>query len=406
MRLAATWFFAAVLGLGWLAYQQHDRLIECNNPLVSTQAECYYSINWLQARHLFLHHAKRAGAELVELEIGKDLVIDVAVLLPHQSSPYNPEDLVIHISGTHGVEGFAGSAIQSAFLHRVSLGLQPINKTMVLVHGLNPFGMQNYRRANEHNVDLNRNIRFKGDFNELTNRDPNIAGYETFKHVLNPQRAPGWKSNLQLIVDAMKIAYQHGMDGAHLFKRAFVTGTYTNPTGPFFGGREMQPSHLALGKFLTERGFIHRKRVVFVDVHTGLGPFAKDTLLVSHNVDQVHKQYGGEKSREPYKIEHQGGSNVEGAAKGYDLVDTDAQTAYGKLFDSQPMISITQEIGTVPSVMAAWALIQENQAWFHGTPHDKRSGGERLKHAFSPHSQSFAEKIIKRGLIVLEQSLL
>lgn len=392
------------LGLGWLAYEQHDRLIECNNPLVSTRAECYYSINWLQARHLFLHHAKRAGAELVELEIGKDLVIDVAVLVPNQ--PSNPEDLLVHISGTHGVEGFAGSAIQSAFLHRIALGLQPVNKTLVLVHGLNPFGMQNYRRANEHNVDLNRNIRFKGDFGELTNRDPNIAGYETFKHVLSPQRAPGWRSNLELLADAVKIAFEYGTDGARLFKRAFVTGTYTNPTGPFFGGREMQPSHLALGKFLTERNFTHRKRVVFVDVHTGLGPFAKDTLIVSHNVDQVRERYGADKSREPYKVEYQGDAKGDGAAGGYDLVDTDAQTAYVKLFDSQPLVSITQEIGTVPSFMAAWALIQENQAWFHGTERDKHSGGERLKRAFSPHSQSFAERIIKRGLIVLEQSLL
>lgn len=398
MKLLVALLLGALLGY---YYSQYDVLLPCNNPLESTKAECYYSPNWLAARNLFLHHAKQAGAELVELNIGPGLVIDVAVI--NATAPNsNPEDIVIHISGTHGVEGFAGSAVQSAFLHQ--LRTRKVNKTLVFVHGLNPFGMQNFRRANENNVDINRNVLFNGEFASLTNRDPNLAGYEDYTHVFNPQRRSGWESDLQIIFDFVKMAWKQGKEFPHNFKRALVSGTYSNKQGLFYGGNELQPSHVALSRFLVDRGFTKRRNVVFVDVHTGLGPFAKDTLIVSHQFEVVRRVFGGPKGREPYSIEFQGEKGGNEASDGYDLVQTDTQTAYGALFEHQPILSLTQEFGTVPSIAAAYALIKENQAWFHSK--DLRRDGEGLKAAFSPHSQSFAERVIKRGLIVLEQTLL
>ena len=63
--------------------------------------------------------------------------------------------VVLHSSGLHGVEGFAGSAIQIQTvreLPRISEGT-----ALILVHILNPYGISWLRRANENNVDLNRN---------------------------------------------------------------------------------------------------------------------------------------------------------------------------------------------------------------------------------------------------------
>ena len=142
------------------------------------------------------------------------LTLDVAVL------PGNTKELgtIVHSSGVHGVEGYAGSAIQLALLELLTSASQNKNKgksnaqnrpTIVMVHAVNPVGMNQYRRCNENNVDLNRNgIILSGaesnqDDNKnggsvddamyvsfqdfLNKRDPNIAGYEDFRHLFVPE---------------------------------------------------------------------------------------------------------------------------------------------------------------------------------------------------------------------------
>ena len=99
--------------------------------------------------------------------------IDVAVL-------EGAADVVLlHISGTHGVEGHAGSAIQRRLLRRVSSAGSLQNymasiaegckdgdlvPTVVLVHALNPYGFVMGRRVDQDNVDLNRNALPKEKF--------------------------------------------------------------------------------------------------------------------------------------------------------------------------------------------------------------------------------------------------
>ncbi len=83
---------------------------------------------------------------------GEELAIDMLWVGAH-----DPEQVLLHISGTHGVEGYAGSAIQSAIVESESLAVGP-NQAVVFIHGLNPWGMAHLRRFNESNVDLNRNF--------------------------------------------------------------------------------------------------------------------------------------------------------------------------------------------------------------------------------------------------------
>ena len=80
------------------------------------------------------------------------LTIDVAVLGDAASAPA----VFLHTSGTHGVEGFAGSAIQVAYLR--SGRPPPANVALVLVHGVNAHGFAEGRRWTERGVDLNRNF--------------------------------------------------------------------------------------------------------------------------------------------------------------------------------------------------------------------------------------------------------
>ncbi|MES1264355.1 MAG: DUF2817 domain-containing protein, partial [Variovorax sp.] len=121
-----------------------------------------FAANYAQARAGFLAAAEQRGLKAESALLpgrkgaqGEDLAMD-AVLL----GPADAASLLIVTSGTHGVEGFCGSGCQRAlladddWLRRVDAG----KVAVLLVHALNPWGFSYLRRANEDNIDLNRNF--------------------------------------------------------------------------------------------------------------------------------------------------------------------------------------------------------------------------------------------------------
>ena len=113
---------------------------------------------YAEARRRFLAAARRAGADVSShrhpepgLE-GEELGVDVALVGPHDA-----EAVLVVVSGTHGVEGFTGSALQTHWLDE-GLHDRPTDVAVVLVHALNPYGFSWVRGVNEDNVVLNRNF--------------------------------------------------------------------------------------------------------------------------------------------------------------------------------------------------------------------------------------------------------
>ena len=120
--------------------------------------EEYFSHDYREARNRFVAAARQAGADLSHLELqarqtGRGLCTDIAWL-----GSKSPRRALLTVSGVHGVEGFAGSAVQLAALHNLP-ALQD-DTALVMIHVLNPYGMANLRRFNDNNVDLNRNFKF------------------------------------------------------------------------------------------------------------------------------------------------------------------------------------------------------------------------------------------------------
>jgi hypothetical protein len=109
-----------------------------------------YAISTLIAREKFRKEVQRhPNMELRSLGmklnqtghhgINDDLTIDVGVLRRSKTK------VLIHICGTHGVEGFVGSAIQSFLLDNSTIIKKDDHyddtlPTLVFVHALNPFG--------------------------------------------------------------------------------------------------------------------------------------------------------------------------------------------------------------------------------------------------------------------------
>lgn len=227
-----------------------------------------------ESRSRFLDAAAAAGAEVssyshpsLGLE-GERLAIDVASVGPRDS----PSVLLI-VSGTHGVEGFTGSALQHHWFarHAPQLADRP---RVVLVHALNPHGFSWVRRVNEDNVDLNRN------FVDWSLPPPANEGYGGIAHLLVPD---AWDGDRQETTTRQLLAYAEQVGFARL-QEVVSAGQYTHPTGVFYGGTGPVWSHRWLVEHLaTLLGPAERLGVI--DLHTGLGAWGDGELISHEGVD-------------------------------------------------------------------------------------------------------------------------
>ena len=139
--------------------------------------------DYATSRAAFLASAERHGATLehhVHPRTGPDggeLATDVARLGP---PPGEARRVVVVASGTHGVEGHAGSGLQGLVLDDPRTAALPQDTAMLLVHAVNPFGMAWSRRVDHDNVDVNRNfVDFGGPL-------PASEHYPRIDAILNP----------------------------------------------------------------------------------------------------------------------------------------------------------------------------------------------------------------------------
>ena len=223
---------ATTLLLGWIAWRPRRPFPVLTNP----SAE-YYPDEYDDARRLFRQKAEAAGATLHILPLegecwggmcgdpnafeGEDrLTVDVAVLTSSSAAGTGP--LLLHMSGVHGVEGHAGSAIQCKWLDMVAKKevALPNGVTVVIVHVMNPYGFKHGRRYNENNVDLNRNMLVGLDgtpvdagwtFSWARDSHPVKADYDRFSSAINYAR-PWWCpfDDVLFFLNAAYLLWRHG----------------------------------------------------------------------------------------------------------------------------------------------------------------------------------------------------
>ena len=117
-----------------------------------------FSNSYAEARSRFVNAARDAQATLTTVihpRVGPDggfLSTDIAWVGPEDAAK-----VLVVISGTHGVEGFFGSAVQAEWLRRPEFRELPQDIAVLFIHAINPYGFAWERRANEDNVDVNRN---------------------------------------------------------------------------------------------------------------------------------------------------------------------------------------------------------------------------------------------------------
>lgn len=179
------------------------------------------------------------------------------------------KNLLVLVSGTHGVEALAGSAVQRYFLDQK---YNHQHTALLMIHGFNLWGFKNLRRVNENNIDLNRN--FILDRNHFKPDDSMYAKLNTF---LNPEAAASSNilSRAWFIAKAIYQITQHSIETLRV---SILKGQYSFEKGIFYGGKEPQEQELLITQLIA-RYFAPYKKVFLIDLHTGYGEKGKLHLL-------------------------------------------------------------------------------------------------------------------------------
>jgi hypothetical protein len=354
------------------------------------QTDDYFPSDYFVAREAF--RARAAAGELMSRAIrapgpnGESLSVDGAYL----GTPL-PRRLALITSGIHGVEGYAGSALQQLWLAEFA-GALPAETGCLLVHGLNPFGYAHGRRVNEDNVDLNRNAlaAFPGPAN---------PDYRRLNDWLNPVSPPprlddfAWQALPQL--------WRHGRAA---LAQAVGAGQYEFPHGLFFGGTARAESLAILEEWLAQPRFAAVRQVRHFDLHAGPGRYGRCQLLTDAPADSPAfgewvRGFGAElvKSDHAAHATHYSASGI--------LAELTRRA-----FAASEVRAVTVEFGTLGPMAMLRLLRAENRLHHHGSRGVKQATRIRvaLLEAMAPRDRAWRTAVIagERRLFTQLQALL
>lgn len=229
-----------------------------------------FATSYEQARRLFCATAEHKGGQLhryphptLSGPQGEALSVDVACFGPASASR-----ALLVISGTHGLEGFLGSAAQIAWMKSWEAPTLPEDTRVVLVHAINPWGFAHLSRTTENNVDLNRN------FIDHAAGHPDNPGYAAMHdRLLGPEWTTRRIAAAQKAMD--DYAAKHGGDA--LFD-TLARGQYTHPEGLNYGGNSAEWSHQIL-QTIVQTHLSGVRKLAFIDWHTGVGDYGEPFFL-------------------------------------------------------------------------------------------------------------------------------
>jgi hypothetical protein len=261
-------------------------------------------------------------------------------------------NLLLVISGTHGVEGFAGSGCQVGFFDDQLYESLPPHAGATIVHALNPFGFAWLRRVNEDNVDLNRNFR------DFTKPLPLSRDYNMLHKMLVPDDWDGPKRKEADAALAKSIADK----GPKAFQAAISGGQYSHADGLFYGGKQQTWSNRTFHQILVDHVSSDIKNIAVLDLHTGLGPTGYGEpihLGASRESFDLAKSWYGPSVTNPTKGDSVS-ANITGTVADALLALPNVQTIY-----------IALEYGTIPVMEVLTALRADN--WLHAVSTDQQS---------------------------------
>jgi hypothetical protein len=301
--------------------------------------------------------------------------------------PQEARRILLVISATHGVEGFAGSAIQLAALRRARTQILPPDTGLVLIHALNPYGFAWCRRVDAQNIDVNRNLM---DHDAAA---PDNPEYELLHGVLCPQE---WSEATRL-AGARTLSDFQARHGRTALENALARGQRSHDDGLFYGGRAPSWSIQLLRSTLAS-GVGHTDRVILLDVHTGLGSYGGCQLICGIEEDNSRvaavRRWLGDAAL------------FFGAASGYERMPGAIDSGVEALLHGIEVTPVTVEFGTLPTIEVLQALRADN--WLHrhhARPDLNDPIKQDMRRAFNPQDEDWRELVLLRGQQVIARAL-
>lgn len=352
----------------------------------------YFSDNYAEARQRFRRASQTAGGRLESLTLAAlgpndlPLTIDIAWL-----GASLPKNVIVHQSGVHGVEGFAGSAIQLRLLAETPVIRD--DTALILVHILNPYGMSWLRRANERNVDLNRNCLAEGESWRGA-----AEGYRKLNKLINPASPPKFDF---FTFRAMVSIFRCGFSA---LKQAVALGQYDYPHGLFYGGDKLEQGLVLYKKWVAQR-LRPGTRILIIDVHTGLGKWGQETLFMESPSCVQKRQQLNQLWSKPIKHADWGNS------PGYKIRGS-LFNLFVDYFSQGNGVYLVQELGTYSALKVIHALREENRCHLFSEIYSNHPAKLKLKNVMCPSSESWRRQIlhdgtelVQKGLVFLEANL-
>lgn len=317
-----------------------------------------------------------------------NLTIDIITAKPNSKKN---DKLLIITAGVHGIEAYLGNAMLHIFIEEYLDKLNPEDTGIAFVHSVNPWGMKNYRRVNENNIDLNRN--FIWDWKK---HDKHInKNYQHIKVTLNPTKpCSDIVSNyLEFVLGILKSIIKIGVKKFH---HASKLGQYEYPKNLFYGGSSYEKSTQIMMKLYKEL-ITDYKQIVSIDLHTGYGPVYQMSIINSpyekQNVEQMKKDFS-------YPLIHKATEEdfykIEGDLLNYlyKLIETK--------FKHKDLYAVGFEFGTkgeniLNALSSLKILIDENRLFHYGCKSDKRETQikESFLGLFYPDSPKWRDKAVQ-----------
>jgi hypothetical protein len=350
-----------------------------------------FSETYADARKKFLDAASAAGGRLAHYRHptetgpkGEALFLDVAVL----GNPEAPNVMVVG-SGTHGIEGFSGSAAQTAWMIDGGAARLAPDSAMVFLHAHNPWGFAHKQRVTEENVDLNRNF-----VDHAQPYAPN-PGYD----VLHPAITPAdWNEESIRGIFASLEAFRERV-GEQAFSDAYNGGQYGHPDGMFFGGHRAQWANEAFRKAVREHAG-HAKRAGLIDLHTGIGPYLDHVFLCFHGAGspayERARTWWGERA-----VNRQGSTHKALAVYKGLLVD-----AFQAELKNAETTAVVIEFGTRPRPEMQRANLALGWLRAHGKKNPALAATVHADYveAFYPSDPAWREAVLAQSRVFLDQA--
>ena len=228
----------------------------------------YFPKNYADSRQRFLKQVAQitkpveSGHWKIESKTDSDLFVDYAYL----PALKNKERLLVLITGIHGAETYAGSAILNLFMDEILPSVNRDNLGIFIVHAMNPYGFKHHRRCTENNVNLNRNFSVSGDLFKIQNADSKIMN----ELVQSREPVTSLKSKLIQNLRHENNSLYFGEYSLEQLTKGIAPGQFERADDLEFGGIKPEPQTEALINHM-KKIMPSYKDVLALDIHTGLG---------------------------------------------------------------------------------------------------------------------------------------